>query len=125
MLMITQEQKDIVAELLGEALYERFQDKFVFDPIVVVTGSDDWDNEYLRIAVVFDGDQKFLDPAHTIGAQRQVRWALYDQGITQFPVVWYTEKSEWERASRRRKRRKDRYTRVSRRFDSHRQRVGN
>ena len=122
--MATQEQMDTAAKLLRAALYERFQDKFVFDPIEVMTRFDEWDNEYLRIAVIFDGDQKLLDPAHTVGAQRQVRWALYDQGITQYPVVSYTEKSEWERASRRRKRRKDRYTRVSRRFDSYRERVG-
>ena len=122
--MATQEQMDTAAKLLRAALYERFQDKFVFDPIEVMTRFDEWDNEYLRIAVIFDGDQKLLDPAHTIRAQRQVRWALYDQGITQYPVVSYTEKSEWKRASRRRKRRKDRYTRASRRFDSYHERVG-
>ena len=122
--MATQEQMDIAAELLGAALYKRFQDKFVFDPIDVITGFDEWDNEYLDIAVVFDGDQRLLDPALTTGAERQVRWALYDQGITQYPIVSYTEKSEWERPLRRRKGRKDRYNRVSRRFDSYRERAG-
>ncbi len=95
-LMITQEQLDLVGEVVGAALRERFQDKFVFDPIVVMAKSDDWDDDYLRIAVVFDGDQDLLDPALTIGAERQTRRELYDKGITQFPVVSYTEKSEWE-----------------------------
>lgn len=122
--MATQEQMDTAAELLGAALYKRFQDKFVFDPIDVITGFDEWDNEYLDIAVVFDGDQRLLDPALTTRAERQVRWALYDQGITQYPIVSYTEKSEWERPLRRRKGRKDRYNRVSRRFDSYRERAG-
>ena len=122
--MATQEQMDTAAELLGAALYKGFQDKFVFDPIDVITGFDEWDNEYLDIAVVFDGDQRLLDPALTTRAERQVRWALYDQGITQYPIVSYTEKSEWERPLRRRKGRKDRYNRVSRRFDSYRERVG-
>lgn len=94
--MITQEQLDLVGEVVGAALRERFQDKFVFDPIVVMRVSDDWDDDYLRIAVVFDGDQDLLDPALTIGAERQTRRELYDKGITQFPVVSYTEKSEWE-----------------------------
>lgn len=122
--MATQEQMDTAAKLLRAALYERFQDKFVFDPIVVITASDDWDSDYLRISVIFDGDQELLDPALTISAERQARRELCEQGITQYPLVWYTEKSEWERASQRRKRRKDRYTRVSRRFDSYRERVG-
>lgn len=122
--MATQEQMDTAAELLGAALFKRFQDKFVFDPIDVITGFDEWDNEYLDIAVVFDGDQRLLDPALTTRAERQVRWALYDQGITQYPIVSYTEKSEWERPLRRRKGRKDRYNRVSRRFDSYRERAG-
>ena len=122
--MATQEQMDTAAELLGAALYKFFQDKFVFDPIDVITGFDEWDNEYLNIAVVFDGDQRLLDPALTTRAERQVRWALYDQGIIQYPIVSYTEKSEWERPLRRRKGRKDRYNRVARRFDSYRERAG-
>ena len=43
-------------------LTEPFQDEFVFDPIVVRPEIDHDGDEYLEIYVVFDRDQKNLDP---------------------------------------------------------------
>ena len=64
--MMTQEQNEKVQTIVRETIAKRFSsDEFVFDPIVVVPmvdefGSDASGETYLRIIIVFDGDQNRL-----------------------------------------------------------------
>ena len=97
MLMITQEQKDKVSEIVGAALRERFKGEFVFDPIVAESVADEWDDDYLNVTVVFDGDQSRLDPGWTITLVRRVRPELYKAGVKEFPVIRYIAKPTWAR----------------------------
>lgn len=95
--MITQEQKDKVSEIVAAALCERFKDDFAFGPIVVESVADEWDDDYLNITVVFDGNQKRLDPGWTITLVRRVRPQLYEAGVKEFPVIRYVAKPTWAR----------------------------
>lgn len=89
--MMTQEQNKNVQTIVRETIAERFSsDEFVFDPIVVVPmvdefGSDASGETYLRIIIVFDGDQKQLDSSWTSSFIRRIRPKLIEAGHRRVP----------------------------------------
>ncbi len=85
-----------VADIVRDLLTERFRDEFVFDPIIVEPEVDHDGDEYLKIYVVFDGDQKNLDPGWTLGLSRRIRPELVEMGVPGVPGFSFVEKSEWE-----------------------------
>ena len=99
---MTQDRKKTIKTIVRETLAERFSsDEFVFDPIVVVPtvdecGSDASGETYLRIIIVFHGDQKRLDSRWTSGFIRRVRPKLIEAGIEEFPSPSWVEKSDWQ-----------------------------
>ncbi len=103
-----QELREKVADIVRTTLVEHFADKFVFDPIKVIPAIDEFGDgdgeEYLRIMIVFDGDQKALDPRWTSGLIRRIRPKLIDAGVEEFPSPSFVEKSEWPRLERSLKR---------------------
>lgn len=106
--MLNQELRDKVAEIVRETLAERFAGEFVFDPIRVIPAVDEYgdgDGEpYLRIMIVFDGDQKALDARWTSGLIRRIRPKLMKAGVREFPSPSFVKKSEWPRLERSLKR---------------------
>ncbi len=95
--MITEKERDAVADIISETLIGKFGDTFVFDPIVVKPAVDPVDGqEYLRIRVTFDGDRKLLDPKWTVGLIGRIRPKMAELGIYEFPSTTFAEKSEWE-----------------------------
>lgn len=91
-----------VSDIVRADLAARYSDdEFTFDPIRVITDVDEWGphatgEEYLRIMIVFDGDQKHLDPSWTVGMVRRIRPKLYEAGVALFPNLSFAEKSEWQ-----------------------------
>ena len=106
--MLNQALRDKVAEIVRETLTERFADELVFDPIRVIPAVDEYGDgdgqPYLRIMIVFDGDQKALDPRWTSGLIRRIRPKLLEAGVEEFPSPSFVEKSEWPRLQRSLKR---------------------
>ena len=104
---MTQEQNEKVQNIVRETIAERFSsDEFVFDPIVVVPmvdefGSDASGETYLRIIIVFDGDQKRLDSSWTSSFIRRIRPKLIEAGIEEFPSPSWVEKSDWQHVYRK------------------------
>ena len=96
--MLDQALRDKVADIVRETLAERVAGEFVFDPIKVIPAVDefgDGDGEpYLRIMIVFDGDQKALDPRWTSGLIRRIRPKLIEAGVEEFPSPSFVGKSE-------------------------------
>ena len=85
-----------VADIARGLLYERFQDDFVFDPIIVEPRIDHEGIEYLQLYIVYDGEYAKLDPLWTLGFGLKMEPALLEMGITETPSNAYIEKSEWE-----------------------------
>ena len=103
---ITPEREAAVARVVRETIEERFAGEFVFDPIRVIPMVDEWGPDatgetYLRIIIVFDGDQKKLDPAWTSSLIRRLRPKLIEVGVNESPSPSWVEKSEWEHLQRR------------------------
>ena len=95
-MILTDEKAAKVAEITRNLLEERFGDDFVFDPITVASRLDPYDNDYLEIHIVYDGDYDKLDIKWTIGLTRRVRPALLALELDDHPMFHYIEKSEWE-----------------------------
>ena len=76
---------DKVAGIVKDLLTERFRDEFVFHPIVVRPEIDHDGDEYLEIYVVFDGDQKNLDPGWTLGLSGRIWPEVEAMGVPGVP----------------------------------------
>ena len=87
---------DEVANIVRQALENHFGDMIVFDPILVMPKIDHYGDEYLQIYIVFDGDQKLIDPGWTLGLIGRIRPNLIELGVETLPSKMFVEKSEWE-----------------------------
>ena len=74
----------------------RFQDEFVFDPIIVNPELDHYGDEFLHIYIIFDGDQKKLDPKWTVGLERRILEDVPVDEVTRLPGHAFIPKSEWK-----------------------------
>lgn len=92
---LTDETARKIADIARDLLYERFGDDFVFDPIWVEQKVDHDDDDYLQLNIVFDGDQKKLDPGWTVSIGRLMTPALLEIGVDEPPDHAFYEKNEW------------------------------
>ncbi len=92
--MIDAAAPEKVEKLVRGLLDERFGDQFVFDPIKVIPRIDHDGDEYLHIYIVFDGDQKLLDPDWTLGLATRISPQLVELGSLNPPSKSFIEKSE-------------------------------
>ena len=96
--MIEATVPDKVAKKVEELLEERFgdEDGLAFDQVKVIPKVDHDGDEYLHIYVVFDGDQKLLDPDWTLSLYELVTPYLLELGVLNPPSKSFVEKSDWE-----------------------------
>ena len=95
MAAVSEEVQQKVAGLVQDLLTERFKDDFVFDPIIVQSEFDEYDDEYLHVYIVFDGDRKNLDPAWTVGVSGRIWEDAEKLGYPNAPSHSFIKKSEW------------------------------
>ena len=82
-------------ELIRALLEERFSEEFTFGPIVAIPRTDHDGQDYLHTYIVFDGDQKNLDPRWTLRLSGRV-WPHAEQlGFPAIPIQSFVEQSEW------------------------------
>ena len=84
--------------LVREYLDESFAGiDLAFGPILVKSVYDDYyDEEYLQVRVVFDGDFDLLDSKLTVGLRGYLRPHLDKMRVANVPGYSFIEKSEWE-----------------------------
>ena len=92
-----------VEDIVLEDLNKRFTGALVFSPILVDTYITDDGFKYLDISIVFDGDQKLLDPEWYASFIPRIWLKLEEADIEGFPSTSLIEKSEWQSYNRRRK----------------------
>lgn len=85
------------AAIIRAKLGERFQDEFVFDPILVRTAWNLDGVRYLHAYIVFAGDQKKLEPAWTAALPRLLWPHAQELDYPGLPLQTFVEKSEWPR----------------------------
>ena len=97
------EVQEKVASIVRKTFVERFAG-IAFGPIRVIPAVDEFGDgdgeEYLRIVIVFDGDQEALDAHWMSTLVRRIRPKLFDAGVKEFPSFSFVGKSEWPRLER-------------------------
>lgn len=88
--------REKVADLIRDALEERYKDEFVFDPIVVAPRVDMDGYGYLSAYIVFDGDFERLDPSFSNRMFITMEDELMKLGVNHVMGLSFVEKSEWE-----------------------------
>ena len=85
-----------VENIVRTALEGRFKDEFVFDPIIAIPRIDPWGDERIEVYIVFDGDQKWLDPGWTLGLVGIILDQVTEDEVPNVPGKLFIGKSEWE-----------------------------
>ena len=86
---------DEIRDMIRDMLQERFEDEFEFGPIVTIPRFDHDDIEYLHTYIVFNGDQKKLDPAWTLRLPGRLWPRAEELGYPGIPITLWVKKSEW------------------------------
>lgn len=86
--------KEQVAAIYRSHLEKKFGDRLVFDQIYAIPRLDEWDEEYLEVRVVYDGDGGLLDPNWINGLYWQMQPELLELGVTNFTSEAYIDKAE-------------------------------
>lgn len=102
--MISEGDRAKIVSITRRLLEDRFKDDFVFDPIAAVPKIDEYGDEYVEIYIVFDGDQKKLDPVWTHRMTGLIIDELEAVGVAllQSPGESFVKKSDWNRLYRKR-----------------------
>ena len=95
-MILTDEKAEQVAAITRNLLEERFGDDFVFDPIIVKARVDQYDDDFVEVQVVYDGDYDKLDLMWLVRMPRRMRPSLLALELADHPSFHYTEKSDWE-----------------------------
>ena len=89
------------ARRVVETTIRELLDDIVFDQILVTPDterySDDNDLDYLEVRAIYEGERERLRTRRTLELRRILRRRLLDEGVTEFPVLYMTMKSEWDR----------------------------
>lgn len=97
MATITSDITDQVAAIIGDTLNGWFQPDLQFGPIVVRQQYDDWyDEDYLEVWIVWEGDYAYMDHSRTNGLSLDIEPQLDALGVDLFIHPHYIAKWEWE-----------------------------
>ena len=50
----------------------------------------------LELGAVYEGEWGRIGPKRTVDLRVALRWRLYDEGITEFPLLYMTTRSDWD-----------------------------
>ena len=92
-----QEVIERVEDFVRKDLEGRFKDEFVFDQVIANPELDHYGDEFLHIYIIFDGNQKNLDPRWTNGIEDRLLMQLPMGELANTPGHSFIEKSEWKR----------------------------
>ena len=85
-----------IKAFIVEDLSGHFGDVFEFGPVVVREVIDHDGDPYLRVDIVFRGDQDKLDPDWTLGLTRRVLHRLREEGMDADLAPHFSEKADWD-----------------------------
>ena len=87
-----------VVGIVTDILDKRFGDVdgLTIEQVKVIPKIDHDGDDYLHIFVIFDGDQKLLDPKWTLTLYSRIAPQLMELGVESLPTRSFVEKSDWE-----------------------------
>ncbi len=95
--LMTEAEMAELSGFISDTLGEVFEGRgLVFDAPIMKVRIDQYDEEYLHITIVYDGDERKYDVDGSIKMKRRVKDKLYDMGFEGVPSFSIQLKSEWE-----------------------------
>ena len=93
---VSETVKEQVAALFRRYIEAKFGDRVIIDEMHVIPRWDQWDEEYLHIRTVIDGDTAWFrrEVEWMNDLYRRMRPELLELGVTNIPVDTYINKSE-------------------------------
>ena len=88
------------ARRIVETVVHEVLDDIVFDKILVTPDYEkfgDEDLDYLEVRAIYEGEREQLRRGRPSKLLTALRRRLYDEGITEFPILYLTMKSDWDR----------------------------
>ena len=96
--MIEEKVLEEVSNIVRETLAGRFDDEeVVFGPIVTIPKIDEYDEEYVRIYIGYEGESRLIDPDWTSGLVDLIWPRLVELGVPGVPGKFFIPKSAWNR----------------------------
>ena len=98
------QHKENIIGIVRQTLSEHnFQEKLVFDPILIVPGEDFDGDDMIRVIIVVDSDSENpkLGPGLSPKLRRRIKDYLQAAGMNHFPIPYYIGKWEWPEYKRR------------------------
>ena len=100
--MNPQHEEDIIQIVRQTISEQKFQEKIVFDPILIVPDEDFDGDAMIRVIMVVDSDSDNPKmPGLTPKLIRRVKDYLQAAGMSHFPIPYYIGKWEWPEYKRR------------------------
>ena len=93
--MVVDEATDEFKQTIQRLLRQRFKNEIEFGPIVVMPRFDEDGEGYLHSYIVFQGDQKKLDPMWTLRLSNLLWSSAEKLGYPGVPIQLFVEQSEW------------------------------
>ena len=95
--LITKDELEELSGFITDTLGEMFGGRgLAFEAPIMKIRTAQYDEEYLHIIIVFDGDEKKFDLDGDLKMRRRVRDMLYDKGFEGVPSFSIQLKSERE-----------------------------
>ena len=85
-----------VERLVRQGLQERFGDEFVFDPIIVASHPDAFDDERVHVYVVYDNKDKAAGPRWVAELMLYIQDRVPEEELPLVPFVDFIPKSDWD-----------------------------
>lgn len=84
----------IVEAVIGEQIGDVVFHKILVKPDLEKYDDDDLD--YLEVRAVYEGEWERIGAKRSVNFRVALRRRLYDEGITEFPLVYMTSRSDWD-----------------------------
>ena len=95
--LITEAEMNELSGFITDTLGDVFAGRgLAFDDPIMKIKIDRYDEEYLHITIVFDGDERKYDTDGSLKMKRRVRDKFYDMGFEGVPSISVQLKSERE-----------------------------
>ena len=96
MATITKDTAEQVAAIIGHTLNDWFQPNLHFGPIIVRQLYDHWNEEYLHVYIVWEGDYRYMDHRRRADLALDLRPQLDALGVDLDLHTMYVEKWDWD-----------------------------
>ena len=94
---MTPERLESAQRIVETVIHEQMSD-IAFHRILVTYDSEAYGyDDYVEVTAVYEGEREQLRPRRSLELLTTLRRRLYDEGITEFPLLYMTRRADWDK----------------------------